>query len=88
MICVLVERREDGIYKIDAEWMGYGNRDLIEAFEMEGVDFKKELDKIKVGEAKVWNIGYYFNDICHRKFLPSKVRKFGNNSENVKMKTQ
>ena len=88
MICVLVERREDEACKIDAEWMGYGNRDLIEAFEMEGIDFKKELDKIKVGEAKVWNIGYYSNDICHRKFLPSEVRKFGSSSKNAKMKTQ
>ena len=44
---------------------------------MEGIDIQKEMEKMKVGESKVWNIGWFPNDICHRKFLPEKVFECG-----------
>lgn len=53
--------------------MGYGNHTLREAFEMEGINIEKELDKMKIGEAKVWNIGWFPNDICKRRYLPEKI---------------
>ena len=55
MICALIERIEEG-YRCDAQFIGYGNHALGEAFKMEGIDIEKELDKMKIGEAKVWNI--------------------------------
>ena len=74
MICALIERIEEG-YRCDAQFMGYGNHTLGEAFKMEGIDIEKELDKMKIGEAKVWNIGWFPNDICKRRYLPEKVIK-------------
>jgi hypothetical protein len=72
MICALIERKEEG-YKCDAQFMGYGNHTLSEAFKMEGIDLEKELEAMKIGEAKVWNIDWFPNDICHRRYLPKKV---------------
>ncbi len=74
MICALVTRREDGYY-IDAEWVGYGGCGIAKAFEFEGIDLKKELDNMRIGESKVWNIGYFLNDFCPRKYLPGKIIK-------------
>lgn len=74
MICALIERIEEG-YRCDAQFMGYGNHTLGEAFKMEGIDIEKELEKMKIGEAKVWNIGWFPNDICKRRYLPEKVIK-------------
>ena len=76
MICALITRLEEG-WKIDAEFLGYGNLNIIEAFKMEGIDIQKEMEKMEVGESKVWNIGWFPNDICHRKFLPEKVFECG-----------
>lgn len=72
MICALIERLEEG-YKFDCQFMGYGNHTLKEAFEMEDVNIEKELNKMKIGEVKVWNIGWFPNDICKRRHLPEKV---------------
>ena len=33
MICAEFERTKEG-WKVDAEWRGYGNADMIEAFKM------------------------------------------------------
>lgn len=43
MICALIERTEEG-YRCDAQFMGYGNHTLSEAFKMEGIDLEKELE--------------------------------------------
>ena len=37
MICAEFERLEEG-YRVDAEYIGYGNANIIEAFKMEGID--------------------------------------------------
>lgn len=42
MICAEFERLEEG-YRVDAEYIGYGNANIIEAFKMEGIDIKKEV---------------------------------------------
>lgn len=57
MICAEFERLKDG-YRVDAEWIGYGNANIFEAFKMENIDIKKVLDNMKVGETKVYNIGW------------------------------
>ena len=72
MICALISRLDEG-WKVDAEFMGYGNANIVEAFKMEDIDIQKEMEKMKVGESKVWNIGWFPNDICHRKYLPERV---------------
>lgn len=72
MICALIERTEEG-YRCDAQFMGYGNHTLSEAFKMEGIDLEKELEEMKIGEAKVWNIDWFPNDICKRRYLPEKI---------------
>ena len=58
MICAKFERLEDG-YKVDAEWQGYGNANIFEAFKIENIDLKKILDDMKIGEVKVYNIGWW-----------------------------
>ena len=58
MICAKFTRLEDG-YKVDAEWQGYGNANIFEAFKMENIDLKKILDDMKIGEVKVYNIGWW-----------------------------
>lgn len=72
MICMLIKRVEEG-YEVDGEFMGYGNRNIIEAFAMEGIDLKKEMNDMKIGEVKVWNIGWYPNDRIHRRYLPGEL---------------
>ena len=76
MICALITRLDEG-WKVDAEFIGYGNANIVEAFKMEDIDIQKEMEKMKVGESKVWNIGWFPNDICHRKYLPEKVIECG-----------
>ena len=58
MICAKFERMEEG-YRVDAEWQGYGNANIFEAFKMENIDLQKVLDNMKVGETKVYNIGWW-----------------------------
>ena len=36
MICMLIKRVGAG-YEVDGQFMGYGNRNIIEAFAMEGI---------------------------------------------------
>jgi len=56
MICAEFERTEEG-WKIDAEWRGYGNADIIEVFKMEDINIISILENMKIGETKVYNIG-------------------------------
>lgn len=51
MICAEFERTEEG-WKVDAEWRGYGNADIIEAFKMENIDIIGVLEDMKIGEPK------------------------------------
>ena len=76
MMCALITRNKDG-WKVDAEFFGYGNANIVDAFKMEGIDIHNEMEKMKSGESKVWNIGWYPNDICHRKYLPEKIIECG-----------
>ena len=46
MICALIERVEEG-YRCDAQFIGYGNHTLGEAFKMEGIDIEKELEYLQ-----------------------------------------
>ena len=58
MIFAEFERTENG-YKVDAEWIGYGNANIFEAFKMENIDLKKILDNMKIGEIKVYSIRWF-----------------------------
>lgn len=55
MICAEFERTKEG-WKVDAEWRGYGNADMIEAFKMENIDIIGVLENMKVSETKVYNM--------------------------------
>ena len=76
MICAKFERLEDG-YKVDAEWIGYGNADIFEAFKMENIDLKKILDNMKVGEVKVYNIGWWNGCGIAKRGIEEKIIEFG-----------
>ena len=76
MICAKFERLEDG-YKVDAEWQGSGNANLFEAFKMENIDLKKILDDMKIGEAKVYNIGWWNGCGIAKRGIEEKIIEFG-----------
>lgn len=75
MICAKFERLDDG-YKVDAEWQGYGNANIIEAFKMENIDIKKMLDNMKVGDTKVYNIGWFSGCGVAKRGIKSEVVEF------------
>ena len=58
MICAEFDRTKEG-WKVDVEWRGYGNADMIEAFKMENIDIIGVLENMKIGETKVYNIGWW-----------------------------
>ena len=58
MICAEFERTKEG-WKVDVEWRGDGNADMIEAFKMENIDIIGVLENMKIGETKVYNIGWW-----------------------------
>lgn len=76
MICAKFERLEVG-YKVDAEWIGYGNADIFESFKMENIDLKKILDNMKVGETKVYNIGWWNGCGIAKRGIEEKIIEFG-----------
>ncbi len=76
MICAEFEKLEEG-YRVDAEWQGYGNANMIEAFKMENIDIKKVLDNMKVGETKVYNIGWYPGCGVAKRGIKSEIVEFG-----------
>ena len=76
MICAKFTRLEDG-YKVDAEWIGYGNADIFEAFKMENIDLKKILDDMKIGEVKVYNIGWWNGCGIAKRGIEPKIVEFG-----------
>ena len=76
MICAKFERLEDG-YKVDAEWQGYGNANIFEAFKMENIDLKKVLDNMKVGEIKLYNIGWWNGCRIAKRGIEEKIIEFG-----------
>ena len=76
MICAKFTRLEDG-YKVDAEWQGYGNANIFEAFKMENIDLKKILDDMKIGEVKVYNIGWWSGCGIAKRGIEEKIIEFG-----------
>lgn len=76
MICAEFERLEEG-WKIDAEGRGYGNANIIEAFKMEDIDIIKILENMKVGEKKVYNIGWWSGCGIAKRGIHSEVMEFG-----------
>ena len=75
MIFAEFERTENG-YKVDAEWIGYGNANIFEAFKMENIDLKKILDNMKIGERKVYNIGWFNNCGINKRGIKKEFVKF------------
>ena len=76
MICAKFTRLEEG-YKVDAEWQGYGNANIFEAFKMENIDLKKILDDMKIGEVKVYNIGWWSGCGIAKRGIEEKIIEFG-----------
>lgn len=76
MICAEFEKLEEG-YRVDAEWIGYGNANIIEAFKMEGIDIIKQLDNMKVGETIVHNIGWWSGCGIRKRGIKSEVIECG-----------
>ena len=76
MICAKFERLEDD-YKVDAEWQGYGSANIFEAFKMENIDLKKILDDMKIGEVKVYNIGWWNGCGIAKRGIEEKIIEFG-----------
>ena len=76
MIYAKFTRLEDG-YKVDAEWQGYGNANIFEAFKMENIDLKKILDDMKIGEVKVYNIGWWNGCGIAKRGIEPKIVEFG-----------
>ena len=72
MLCCLITRVNEG-FKIDYQSLGYGNMTVREMFAAEGINIEKEINDMQIGESKVWNIGWFPNDIVHRRYLPEKV---------------
>lgn len=72
MICAEFERLEEG-WRVDAEFRGYGNENLVGAFKMEGIDIEKVLNNMVVGEVKVYNIGWYSGCGIARRGIVSEV---------------
>ena len=76
MICAKFEKLEDG-YKVDAEWQGYGNANIFEAFKIENIDLKKILDDMKIGELKVYNIGWWNGCGIAKRGIEQNIVEFG-----------
>ena len=76
MICAEFERTEKG-WKVDVEWRGYGNADIIEAFKMENVNIISVLENMKIGETKVYNIGWWNGCGIAKRGVKSGIVEFG-----------
>lgn len=61
MICAEIKRTTEG-FEVNAEWGGCGNANIVEAFKMHDVDILKVMDNMKVGETKIYNLGYRVNN--------------------------
>ena len=76
MICAEFERTKEG-WKVDVEWLGYGNANIFEAFKMEGIDLQKVLDSMKIGELKIYNIGWWNGCGIAKRGIKPEIVKFG-----------
>lgn len=76
MICAEFERTEEG-WKVDAEWRGYGNADMIATFKMEDIDIIKVLENMKIGEIKVYNIGWWNGCGIAKRGIKPEIVNFG-----------
>ncbi len=75
MICAEFEKLEEG-YKVDAEWRGYGKLNMIEAFRLENIDIINVLENMKVGEKKIYNIGWWNGCGIAKRGIHSEVIEF------------
>lgn len=80
MICAEFKKLEEG-YRVDAEWQGYGNANIIEAFKMENIDIKRVLENMKAGETKVYNIGWFPGCGVAKRGIRTEIVEFGSNQE-------
>lgn len=79
MICAIFERIKEG-YKVDVQWRGYGsNANIFEVFRMEGIDLKDVLNNMKIGETKVYNIGWYSGCGIAKRGIKPEIIKLGGN---------
>ena len=76
MICAEFERLEDG-WKVDSEWRGYGNANIIEAFKIEDIDIVNVLENMKPGQKKVYNIGWWNGCGIARRGMRSELVELG-----------
>ena len=76
LICAEFERLEEG-WRVDAEWIGYGNKNIYEVFKSEGIDIKKQLDNMKVGDIIVYNIGWFSGCGVRKRGIKSEVIECG-----------
>lgn len=76
MICAEFEKLEEG-YRVDVEWIGYGNANIVEAFKIEGIDIIKQLDNMKVGETIVYNIGWWSGCGIKKRGVKSEIIECG-----------
>lgn len=76
MICAEFERLEEG-WKVDAEYIGYGNANIIEAFKIEGIDIISVLENMKVGEKKVYNIEWWSGCGINKRGIEPDIVEFG-----------
>ena len=76
LICAEFERLEEG-WRVDAEWIGYGNKNIYEVFKCEGIDIKKQLDDMKIGDTIVYNIGWFSGCGVRKRGVKSEVIECG-----------
>ena len=79
MVCAKFEKTEEG-FIVDAEWGGCGNANMIEVFRLHDVDIKKELEKMEIGQIKIYNIGWHSGN-CYgisKRGIDPQIIHFGN----------
>jgi hypothetical protein len=78
MICAKFDKTEEG-YKVDAEWGGCGNANIVEAFRLHDINIVKELDKMEIGQTRIYNIGWYSGNCfgISKRGIEPKIIQFG-----------
>ena len=56
---------------------GYGNADIIAVFKMENIDIIKVLENMKIGETKVYNIGWWNGCGIAKRGVKPEIVNFG-----------
>lgn len=78
MICAEFKRTQEG-FEVNAEWGGCGNANIVEAFRLHDIDIIKELDKMEIGQTKIYNIDWYANNCfgISKRGLRPQIIQFG-----------